>query len=133
MSHRIFPEVLGITFETFGDGRARCSLQVKEDFLNPDGVVHGGVIYTLVDTGMGLALWTLLRSDELCRTIEIKINYLRPVSSGRLVADNEVIQRGATVAVLQSRVEDERGKLIALATGSFHVGPRGAANPRKTS
>jgi len=119
-----FSQTLGITFEEHHAGTSRCSLKMRESFLNPNGVVHGGVIYTIVDTGMGLALWTLLRPEELCSTIEIKINYLRPVVAGRLIAESRVVQRGSTVAVLESRVEDEAGKLVALATGSFHLAPK---------
>lgn len=119
-----FSQLLGLTFEEYQAGRSRCTLAVQESFFNPNGVVHGGVIYTMVDTGMGLALWTLLQPAEACSTIEIKINYLRPALAGRLIAETHVIQRGTTVAVLQSRVEDESGKLVALAIGSFHIANR---------
>jgi acyl-CoA thioesterase len=118
-----FVQALGLMLEEPASGISRCQLDVQDWFHNPNGVVHGGVLYTLVDTGMGLALWSLLKPGEICSTIEIKINYLRPVFKGRLTADSRVIQRGNTVAVIDSRVENEQGKLMAVATGSFHIGP----------
>lgn len=127
MRDDFFPQNLGLVFEEHHSGTSRCSLQVRESLLNPNGVVHGGVIYTMVDTGMGLALWTLLQPDERCSTIAITIHYLRPVLAGRLIANSRVVQRGATVAVLESSVKTEAGKLVALATGSFHIGPKRTA------
>lgn len=126
-----FSQTLGVTFEESPPGTSRCALEVQECLLNPNGVVHGGVIYTMVDTGMGLALWTLLQPEERCSTIEIKINYLRPVFAGRLIAESRVVQRGVTVAVLESRVETESGKLVALATGSFHVETKRTAQTKQ--
>lgn len=124
MTQADFSQTLGLVFEQAHGGTSRCSLEVKDWFLNRNGILHGGIVYTLADTGMGLALHTLLKPEELCSTIEIKINYLRPVVAGRLIAETRVIQRGSTVAVIESRVENGDGKLVALATGSFHIAVR---------
>ena len=97
-----------------------CSLEIKEDLFNPNGVVHGGVIYSLADTGMGGALHSRLKEGELCSTVEIKIVYFRPVVSGTLRCDSEVIRRGKRLAFTESEIH--RGdRLIAKATGTFSI------------
>ena len=79
--------LLGIRPASMGDGRARFELTVREDHLNPNGVVHGGIVYSLADTAMGAALFSALDPGQSCTTLEIKINYLAPVTSGELAAE----------------------------------------------
>ena len=79
-----YAELIGLRMEALEGGRSVCSLQVVDTLFNPHGVVHGGVIYSLADTGMGAALYPTLNPGELCATVEIKINYFKPVRAGRL-------------------------------------------------
>ena len=83
--------LLGIRPEAFGDGAARFGLTLRRDHLNPYGVAHGGVVYSLVDTAMGASLVTRLEPGERCTTLEIKINYLAPVSAGDLQAEARLV------------------------------------------
>ena len=118
--HNPFGELLGLNFTSMEDGHSQCSLEIKEDLFNPNGVVHGGVIYSLADTGMGGALHSRLKEGELCSTVEIKIVYFRPVVSGTLSCDSEVIRRGKRLAFTESEIH--RGdRLIAKATGTFSI------------
>ncbi|UCF60315.1 MAG: PaaI family thioesterase [Anaerolineaceae bacterium] len=118
--HNPFGELLGLNFTSLEAGRSRCSLEIREDLYNPYGVVHGGVIYSLADTGMGGAVYSRLKGDELCSTVEIKIVYFRPVVSGTLTCDSEVIRRGRRLAFIESEIR--RGdRLIAKATGTFSI------------
>lgn len=112
---------LHIENEGTEDGRATYSLEVLPEFLNPHGVLHGGAVYTMVDYSMGSATMSVVAADEICATIEIKINYLAGVRDGRLTATTEVLKRGRKVVFLESRVRDEAGKLVATASGSFAV------------
>ncbi|MFQ5865176.1 MAG: PaaI family thioesterase [bacterium] len=112
---------LGVKFGSHGNGYSQCSLEVTPNMLNVYQVLHGGVIYTMVDTGMGAALATLLKNNEICATIEIKINYFQTVSSGSLMAESKVVHKGNKVAALVSEVKDGEGKLIAMASGSFYI------------
>ena len=118
-------ELLGIHPVTFGDGAATFGLTLRQDHMNPYGVVHGGVVYSLVDTAMGAALVSRLESGERCTTLEIKINYLAAATEGELSAEAAVIQRTKRTGVLEARVRDDGDRLIALATGSFYI--QGAA------
>jgi acyl-CoA thioesterase len=115
-----FGELIGLTFDEYGDGGSRCSLEVTAELLNPHGVVHGGVIYSMADTGMGAALYSAIDEDELCTTVEIKISYLRPVRSGTLVCDTRVLNRTRKVAVMESEIKSG-DELVAKASGTFYI------------
>lgn len=118
--HNPFGELLGLYFTKMEDGHSQCSLEIREDLFNPYGVLHGGVIYSLADTGMGGALYSRLKEDELCSTVEIKIVYFRPVASGMLTCGSQLIRRGKSLAFIESEIL--RGdRLIAKATGTFSI------------
>ena len=114
-------ELLGIRPERFEDGAATFGLTIRDDHLNPYGVVHGGVVSSLVDTAMGAAVHTRLVQGERCATIEIKINYLAPVTAGELRAEARLIERTKRIAVLEARVRGEGDQLVAVATGTFYI------------
>jgi acyl-CoA thioesterase len=116
-------DLLGIRADKFDDGRAVFALTVRRDHMNPYGVVHGGVVYSLVDTAMGAALVSRLRDGERCATLEIKINYLAAATGGELRADAAVVERTTRIGVLQARVHGDGERLIALATGTFYITP----------
>jgi len=119
-----FADLLGFTVSERAEGFCRTELEVRAEHFNPHGLVHGGVLYALADTGMGGALSTLLDEGEICTTIEIKISYFRPWKSGRLTCDTRAINRGRTLAALASDLRDGEGRLLAQATGTFAIVPR---------
>ena len=113
-------DLLGIQPVAFGEGAATFGLTLRDDHMNPYGVVHGGVVYSLVDTAMGAALHSRMEPDEICATLEIKINYLAPATAGDLRAEARLVERTKRIAVLEARalVGDQ---LIAVATGTFYI------------
>jgi acyl-CoA thioesterase len=116
-----FADLVGLRPVSMDTGRAVFAVKLRAEHLNPHGVVHGGVIYTLADTAMGAALTTRLEVGERCVTLEIKINYLAPALEGTLTCEAAVVGRARRVGVLEARVRDEAEKLVALATGSFYI------------
>ncbi|MCP4202531.1 MAG: PaaI family thioesterase [bacterium] len=118
--HHPFAELIGLIVEEQRAGFSRCSLQVAEHHRNPHEVVHGAVIYALADTGMGAALYPTLTEGEICATIEVKINYFKPVTSGLITCITEVVNRGRTVANLQSQVFSGE-TLVAQANGNYSI------------
>ena len=116
-----FAELLGARRAHMGEGSCRFELTAESRHLNPHGVVHGGVVYSLVDYAMGGALTSRLAQGERCATLEIKINYLAAAAAGRLAALATVVDRTTRIGVLEARVTDSAGRLIALATGSFYI------------
>jgi acyl-CoA thioesterase len=115
-----FSELVGLDFTEMESGYSRGVVEVTDDLKNPHGVVHGGVLYTMADTGMGAALYTQLAGNEQCATIEVKINYLQPVEDGTVVCETEVVDKGSSVAYLESELLND-GDTVARATGSYSV------------
>jgi uncharacterized protein (TIGR00369 family) len=117
-------DLLGLRLVELGRGSSRFHLPVKESLLNAGGVVHGGALASLADAAMGVALATLLDpAGERPVTVEMKINFARPVTDGELEAHGRIVQRGRTLALGEARVTDGQGRLAALALGTFAVRP----------
>ena len=115
-----FAELIGLVFENWEKGESFCRLEVTDKLFNPLNTVHGGVMYSLADTGMGGALYPTLNKGELCATIEIKINYFKPVRKGTIECRSKIINRGKTVATLESEIFNH-SILVAKASGSFSI------------
>ena len=115
-----FARLIGLRFTAKANGFSQCVLRVGESLFNPNGVLHGGVVYSMADTGMGGALHSSLAADETCATIEINIVYLKAVTSGVLTCSTKLIHKGASIGVLESDVENE-GQLVAKALGTFSI------------
>jgi len=115
-----YADLIGLKIDKQEIGFSKCSLEIVEKLYNPNKVVHGGVIFALADTGMGAALHSGLKTGEICATIEIKINYYRPVRSGIITCITEVINKGRSVANMESMIYCEE-VLVAKANGNFSI------------
>ena len=121
-----FADLLGFEVAERGEGRCRTVLEVRDAHMNPHGLLHGAVLYALADTGMGGALTSVLADGEICSTIEIKINYLRPWRSGTLRCETRLVSRGRSTAMLASDLFDGEDRHLAMATGTFAILSRGS-------
>jgi uncharacterized protein (TIGR00369 family) len=110
--------LIGMRLVSVEPGRAQFALDADERHANPMGTLHGGILCDLADIAMGLAYGSTLDEGESFTTLELKINFLRPVTAARLVADGLVVQRGRTVGMAECAVTDERGRLVAKATST---------------
>lgn len=119
MSHP-FAELIDLRTDERRAGFSRLSLKVTRAHLNPHRVVHGAVVYAMADTGMGAALYPTLAEGEICATIEIKINYFKPITEGTLSCVTELVNRGRTIANLESKVYLGE-KLVAQANGNYAI------------
>jgi acyl-CoA thioesterase len=115
-----FVRWMGIQFSAVENGYSRCSLEVNENMMNSAGILHGGVVYSLADTGMGGSLHSSLAEGERCATIELKIAYLAAVNEGELVCESNVIHRGDQIAVIESDVRNGN-RHVARALGTFAI------------
>ena len=104
-------------------GRVEFTCQLDESAYNPIGVVHGGLLCTMLDTVVGCAVHTTLPVGSGYTSIEIGVSYLRPVhgTSGPLVAVGTVVKPGRRVAFAEGSVTDAGGKLVATATSTLLV------------
>jgi len=100
------------------EGRAVFAVEPKEYHYNPIGVVHGGLAATLLDSAMGCAIHSTLPAGAGYTTLEIKVNFVRPMTAetGRVRAEAKLIHLGGRTATAEGRVIDEAGKLYAHAT-----------------
>ena len=97
-------------------GRADVRLDVDERFHNPMGRVHGGILSALADAAMGIAFGRMLDGNQDFSTVELHIQYMRPVKSRSIVAKAIVQQRGLRIGFVGCEIRDERDRLIATAT-----------------
>jgi len=113
---------LDFTIDDGIDGEAVVALDVSDRHLNPNGVVHGGVVFTLVDTAMGRATMSVLEEGRICTSIEVAVRYLRPINGGRLVATASVLRAGRRIVHLEGRVTvDGDDRPVAVVQASFAV------------
>ena len=99
-------------------GRAVFELDAGPRHANPMGTVHGGILCDLADAAMGIAYASTLEEGESFTTLELKINFLKPVWNARLTAVGRIVKRGKTVGMTECDVTDEKGSLVARATST---------------
>lgn len=114
-------DFLGITVASPSSGNAIAEFQAQEHHANPMGTLHGGFLCYLADTAMGVAFGTTLGEGESFTTLELKINFLRPVWTGALKAEAEIVSRGRTVGLATCKITDEKNRLIASSTSTCMV------------
>ncbi len=115
-----FGELIGLAFDDMSAGSSLCRLEVDERLFNPHKVIHGGILYTMADTGMGGAVYPLLKEGELCATVEIKITYFKAVRNGTLECRSQVVNKGKTIVSLESEILNG-GNLVAKAYGTYSI------------
>jgi uncharacterized protein (TIGR00369 family) len=110
--------LLGFRGESFADGRVVMTLDPAEFHYNPLGVVHGGVLATLLDTVMACAVHTKLAAGESYTTLDFDVRFVRGVNlqSGRVRAVGDVLHIGRRVATAKGELVDAEGRLCAHAT-----------------
>ena len=116
-------ELLGLRLVALGPGAATFEFDPAEYMYNPLGSVHGGVVAVLLDSAMGCSLQTTLPLGVGYTTLELKVNFVRPVveSSGPLQARGTLVHAGSTVATAEGRLVDRDGALFAHATCTLLV------------
>lgn len=120
---------IGMQIAEVGAGTVTFDCHPDESHYNPIGMVHGGLVCTLLDSALGCAVHTTLPAATGYTSIEIKVNYLRPVTadSGPLVCTGRVTKSGRRVAFAEGEVLDNTGKTVATASGSLLIFPLEAA------
>lgn len=113
--------LIGFEIKEVGTGRAVTTLQAGPQHANPMGTLHGGILCDICDAAMGISLATTLEDDQSFTTMELKINFFRPVWTSRLTAEGKVIQRGKTTAYVECTVTDENNKLVARASSTCMI------------
>lgn len=118
----VFDRYLGLE-TTRTEGGAEVRLEVKGQTLNKGGIVHGGVICSLVDQAIGAAVHFALGRGRRAVTVELKVNFLAPSTSGTLIAKGRLIREGQHLLVGEAEVLDKDGRLIAKGLGTWAIIP----------
>ena len=119
-SYNRFNHYLGIEVEKESEDGCIVSLEVKPELYNSlEGIVHGGVTFTLADVAMGHAADPPQSGVQQCVTSEIKINYVAPATGKKLIAESKVVKRGKKLVIMQADIKKEDGELVAVALGTY--------------
>ena len=110
-------EFLGFRYEA----RGRVRLTIRDDLLNPAGLLSGVVAFGLIDYAMGSALWSQTTEGEGIATINISLNYVATAREGDIVCTASVDRRTRTNAVLRAEVVGDEDHLVATAVGSYAI------------
>ena len=114
----ILTNMLGYDVAEAESGRVVVTLAPDDSHLNPAGTVHGGLAATLLDSAMGLAIWSTLENGVSQTTLEFKISLIRPIlpGMGTIKAEGVVLNRGRRIGTAEGRIVDDRGRLLAHGT-----------------
>jgi uncharacterized protein (TIGR00369 family) len=119
-----FHHEIGFTIDPDGTGPGYCTLtgRVQMRHLNINGVVHGGVYATILDTAMGGAVVSVLKKGEVTATTSLYIEFLRPAQEhATLTARGEIIRRGRHLAFVEGDLFDDSGRRLSQAHGTWYI------------
>jgi uncharacterized protein (TIGR00369 family) len=111
-------KLLGLTLITSEPGRAAIEFEATERHANPMGTLHGGVLCDIADAAMGAAYRGTLTDGETFTTLELKINFLRPVWKAKLRAEARIVRAGKVVGLVECDIVDDRKRLVARASST---------------
>lgn len=114
-----FSKLIGMTMTDIRPNEAVIELDVRDDLLQPGGILHGGVTASLIDTAMAFAVRTYLSDTEPTATIDLTVHYLRPISSGKAVCTARVVRPGKRIFTVSAEVHNGEGKLIATGLSTY--------------
>ncbi len=113
--------LIGFRLTSLQPGEAVVEFEATERHANPMGTLHGGVLCDIADAAMGMAYAATLNDDESFTTLELKINFLKPVWTGKLHALGKVVKAGRTVALTECDIIDEKQQLVARASSTCMI------------
>lgn len=111
-------QLIGFTVTAIEPGQATVEFLASERHANPMGTLHGGVLCDVADAAMGMAYASTLADGESFTTLELKINFLKPIWRAKLQAVGRVVKKGRTIGLVECDVLDEQQQLVARATST---------------
>jgi len=114
-------KLLSIELVSLGWGESHLELDIQKKHLQPYGLVHGGVCASIIDAAVFWAVYAGFEEVVGLTTVEIKVNYLSPISEGRLIAEGRCIKAGRTICLADASVHNGKGRLVAHGTSTVMV------------
>lgn len=118
-----YPSHMGMSLEEIEYDRAVIRIGLDRCHLQPYGIVHGGVIATIIDTATFWAGFLRLPEDSGLVNVDLKLNYLSSVVSGELWAEGLCLRPGRTISYAEAKVRDDKGTLVAHGTSTLMALP----------
>jgi uncharacterized protein (TIGR00369 family) len=118
-----FSRLIGLEMVSMAGGSCRAALSVRDEHFNRGGVLHGGVLASVLDTVMGGAVVSTLRGDEWTATVQLNVEFMEQVERGRIDAEGRIVRRGRRIAFVEGSAH-EGGRHVARATGIWYVWPK---------
>ena len=112
---------MGISLVGIDPGESTLRLDLQRHHLNPGGIVHGGVLATLLDASIGLALRSKIGMTTDHVTIELDVHYLSPARTGYLIGRGKAVRAGGRVSYGEAEVYSEDDRLLAKGSATFLV------------
>ena len=109
---------LGLELQEIGDGKATFEVKIRKE-LTQNGMVHGGVIASLIDSACACAAFSLIYPEGYATTIDLQVEFHKPVTNGRLIATGKCLKSGKHIFFCKAKVWNGDGKLIS--TGSSQL------------
>jgi uncharacterized protein (TIGR00369 family) len=118
-------ELLGWKFVEFDSEQQviKVEMMARPEFVNPAGLIHGGMLAAMLDETLSPALAATLDPGQFAPTLEIKVNFISPAKVGRIFGTGRVLRRGRSVCFLEGQLHDPDGKPPATATATSKIGP----------
>jgi uncharacterized protein (TIGR00369 family) len=111
-------KLIGFTLTSMKPGQAVIELEATNRHANPMGTLHGGILCDIADAAMGIAYASLLEKGETFTTLELKINFLKPVWKAKLQAEGRVVSPGKTIGLVECDIIDDKHRLVARASST---------------
>jgi uncharacterized protein (TIGR00369 family) len=111
---------LGCELVSMTEKQVIISLEVQSHHLNIIGIVHGGVLSSLLDNAMGIAVM-VARPEDKAVTTNLNVHFVSPLKEGKLIVTAGIVHQSRKMITTQGRVTDAEGNLSAIGTGSFRV------------
>jgi len=111
-------DLVGFTLTAVSPGEAVIEFAAGRQHANPMGTLHGGVLCDIADAAMGIAYASTLAEGETFTTLELKINFLKPVWTAKLRAIGRIVKRGKTLGLVECDITDEQQSLVARASST---------------
>jgi uncharacterized protein (TIGR00369 family) len=110
--------LIGFKLLSIEPDKSVFEMEAGPQHANPMGTLHGGILCDIADAAMGVAYASGLQDGETFTTLELKINFLKPIWNAHLRAEARVVKRGKTVGMVECDVVDEKGSLVARASST---------------
>jgi len=114
-----FGKLIGLELESAEPGSASLSMEIRDELLQNNQVVHGGAIASLIDSAAAFAVIPLLEEGQTATTVDLTISYVRPLVKGTARASARVLREGSRIIVMSADVTDEAGNLAATGLTTY--------------